>query len=75
MNEAGNISVLKSGNTIQVTAESELAAIEVYDLTGKCLILQSGNKTTADVSELNSGVYIVRVKDVNGMTFATKVVK
>lgn len=75
MNGSDKFFVLKSGNTIEVNAGSELASIEIYDLTGKCLILQRGSKTTTDVSGLNAGVYIVRVKDVDGKTFATKMVK
>ena len=67
--------VSKAGNTLEVNAQSRLAAIEIYDLTGKCLILQPGDKTTADLSTLNAGVYIVRVADVEGAVYSTKVVK
>ncbi|WP_455587124.1 T9SS type A sorting domain-containing protein [Bacteroides sp.] len=75
VNEPGKIYLSRIGNTIEVNAESELQAIEVYDLTGKCLISQSGSKTTVDVTGLNAGVYILRAKDVNGVTLATKMVK
>lgn len=57
---------------------SNISDIEIYDLTGKKVKSFEGSFTendSFDISTLNTGTYIVRVKDDNNKTKTTKLVK
>lgn len=57
---------------------SNISDIEIYDLTGKKVKSFKGAFTkndSFDISSLNTGTYIVRVKDDNNKTKTTKLVK
>jgi len=57
---------------------SNISDIEIYDLTGKKIKSFEGSFTkndSFDISSLNTGTYIVRVKDNNNKTKTTKLVK
>ena len=64
MNESLNISML--GN-------HKLQSATIYDLIGNEII--TTNKSDIDVSHLQNGVYVIRIKDNNGNTYSQKVVK
>jgi hypothetical protein len=52
-----------------------ISDIKVFDITGK-LILQTGNKSSFDLSEFGKGLYFVKVSDVNANDILTaKIVK
>jgi hypothetical protein len=55
---------------------NEILNMRICDLTGKTLIRQTGIKQneTVDLSEINSGIYIIRIETTQGR-FTTKLVK
>jgi hypothetical protein len=64
MNETLSISML--GN-------HKLQSATLFDLVGNEIIIT--NKSDIDVSHLQNGVYVIRIKDNNGNTYSQKVVK
>ncbi len=53
----------------------ELAAVQVYSLSGSMIISQTSSSNTVDVSGLPKGVYIIKMKDVNGKVAVEKFLK
>lgn len=60
--------------TLNITADSEVATVEIYNVVGSKVIAQVGGNTL-DVSELASGVYIVQVKLMSGGVRSEKILK
>ncbi len=60
--------------TIKVAAGKTLSSVRVYDMTGKPLIYHniSGTENTISTDGLQTGMYIVEVKDNAGKTSKTK---
>ncbi len=59
-----------------LTVQTNLYSVQysVYDMTGREVL--SGNEKEIEMSDLNSGVYIVQIKDSNGLSlYSGKVIK
>ena len=58
---------------IIIDLDNELALVEIYSLQGQKIL--TSNKKEINVSNLNSGIYLVKIKDVNGSVASQKFVK
>ena len=56
-----------------VSLENDLKQIEIYNLQGQKVL--SSKQKEVDVSQLNKGVYFVKVEDENGVRGTQKVIK
>lgn len=61
-----------SNTNITIRADKELGALFIYNALGEVVCKQVSDKTNVDVSNLQSGVYFVTLKDKQQQTFATK---
>jgi len=67
-----------ASSDITISTKETLAQITIYDLQGRILvnsIVAQGNKHTIDLSQLNSGVYMVKVIDSEGAVGVKKFVR
>ncbi|MCC6371413.1 MAG: T9SS type A sorting domain-containing protein [Bacteroidia bacterium] len=67
-----------AGSSIRIISEAEVQAlkIRIIDISGRELIaIEIQNQSTVDVSNLNSGVYIVEVRNNKNERYRTKFVK
>jgi len=60
------------GNTITLASEKQITKIEIIDMTGKVKLMEvvNSNKAEINTSELNNGIYFIRIN--NGETIVTK---
>lgn len=58
-------------NQLHIESQSEIKKVEIFDLSGKMLLIQEFHKLnpTLDVSSLMNGYFWVRVTDQNGRSF------
>lgn len=61
-------------NITTIQSKTPIAKIEVYNNTGR-KIFSVDNKMSVDVSSLSTGVYFIKVKDVNGAIEIKKIVR
>jgi len=54
---------------------SEVMSIAVYDILGKQVINQTINNNRLNVSELNSGIYIIKISQNNSSVTKKLVIK
>ncbi len=59
---------------IMVTSQSSIAQIEVYSHIGK-LVKKNKNQNRIDISSLKTGLYFIKIKDINGNFATEKVLK
>lgn len=59
--------------TTQITISGDVNRIELFDITGKCLM--NTNNATLDISNLAAGLYMIRIIDNNNNISTQKVVK
>ena len=72
-----------AGNTLNISfaQDAECQSVEIHSLDGRLIetfpetSLQTGNQTTLDISNLTAGVYIMKVKLVDGKEFTEKLIK
>ena len=62
-----------ASNSITIAMETELKSVEIYSILGQKVL--SGSKKEINISTLLSGMYMVRVQDVDGGFATKKVVK
>ncbi len=67
--KAQSIAIKQSGNVINVISENAIAKISAYSVNGQLINTSNTNSIT-----LNSGFYILNVKDINGNTSQLKVI-
>ena len=64
-------------NELRISTDTEIRAYELYDLTGK-LIFNNMNvnskSTTIYRNELNSGLYLTKITDINGNSIIRKII-
>jgi len=60
-------------DVLNIEIENEIKSIEIYNIQGQ-KVLQSSNKQI-ETNSLNSGIYMVRVEDVNGAVATQKLMK
>lgn len=60
---------------VEIVAGSEVESVEIYSMSGASTGKQSVTDNKVDVSALSSGVYIIKVKTVNGVEATSKLVK
>ena len=73
-----NFAVYPNPTTTNFSVNSNSESIEIYDLTGKLVKTFTGNFTKLDtfnVSNLETGTYIIKVKSSNNQTQTAKLVK
>lgn len=58
---------------LNIDVENEIKLIEIYNIQGQ-KVLQSSNKQI-ETNSLNSGIYMVRIEDVNGAVATQKLIK
>ena len=61
-------------NTLNIKSKTEIVKIEIYSKLGQ-LVLKNTDKNTIDISNLNQGIYFVKVANINGDFGVRKVVK
>lgn len=59
---------------IMVTSQSSIAQIEVYSYIGQ-LVKKNTNQNRIDISSLKTGIYFIKIKDINGNFATEKVLK
>lgn len=60
-------------DVLNIEIENEIKSVEIYNIQGQ-KVLQSSNKQI-ETNSLNSGIYMVRVEDVNGAVATQKLMK
>lgn len=68
--QADNIWIYARNGQITVVGEYELQDVQIYDLSGKLLktVRVNGNNAVINISDIATGVYLVRVNTENGST-------
>jgi hypothetical protein len=59
---------------VMVTSQSSIAQIEVYSYVGH-LVKKNKNQDRIDISSLKTGLYFIKIKDINGNFATEKVLK
>jgi hypothetical protein len=63
-------------NEITIAHSEALASIQIYALTGECILVQSEvSSSKLDVSKLEKGIYICLMKTLNGEIQQEKFIK
>lgn len=67
-NESLNIYPNPSAENLNIASESEISIVKVYSLNGVCLntIDSNSKRISIDVSDLNTGLYLIQVIHANG---------
>jgi hypothetical protein len=60
-------------DVIKIEMDSELKLVEIYNIQGQKVLSSTSNNVT--VSDLSSGIFMVRIEDENGITSTQKLVK
>ncbi len=66
------------GNKINVVSASQITEVAIYDIAGKQIMLSSVNLINSvelNISELNAGIYVVKVTDAKGEVASRKFIK
>lgn len=63
-----------SSTFLNLSAVSNMLDLSVFDLTGASVLLEQGATQRIDVSALNPGVYVLRIRRINGRTLSTRFV-
>ncbi|OZV69349.1 alpha-amylase family glycosyl hydrolase [Winogradskyella aurantia] len=77
-NDIYNFSVYPNPTQTEFSINTNVSHVEIYDLTGKQVKSFHGTFSRTDtfnISSLNTGMYIVKVKNDNNQTMTTKLVK
>ena len=61
-------------NIVTITSKSKIVQLDVYNQLGQ-LVLQNKNLNYIDLSNLKSGLYFIKIKDVNGALGVKKIIK
>ena len=59
---------------LNIESKSAISQIEVYNQLGQ-LVASNSNQNTIDISRVNTGLYFMKIKDVNGNIATQKVMK
>lgn len=62
-------------DVININIAADLASVEIFDLSGKCVLTQEGNRKTLNVSNLSTGIYMLRARTTDGDAFSAKLTK
>lgn len=60
---------------IEFSPDVNCQSVEIYDLDGKLIKSQNFNCETIDISNLNSGVYLLKMRMADGKEFSERIVK
>ncbi len=71
------VSLNNSTGILQITNAERINRINIYSITGSLIKTQigTGNREKIQLGSLHSGIYIVSVKDENGLVISRKIVK
>jgi hypothetical protein len=64
-------------NEMKISTDTEINSYDLYDLTGKLILSKSNinaNTTTINRNDLNSGLYLTKITDVNGNSVIRKII-
>lgn len=62
-----------ANNVLNIVSSDDLIEVTVLDITGKIILIQN-HRTTIDISDLNSGMYFIKIKTDQG-EFSQKFIK
>lgn len=60
---------------VNINIADELAGVEIFDLSGKRIMQETGNLKSLNVSNLSTGIYMLRAKTINGEIHSAKLTK
>lgn len=63
-----------ASETIAITTDHKIESIEILDMMGRILKIQTGQSGILDVNSLDSGTYVIRLKTENGVGTETLVI-
>jgi hypothetical protein len=64
-----------ASQTIQISYSSDISEVKILDIAGKQHLLIEGGFDNIDISQLDNGVYIVKLITVNGDISSHKIIK
>ncbi len=67
-----------SKNVLHIVSGTELQSVSIYNLLGKQLIQYDMNgdlSNSINITDLNAGVYLIRIETINGLSNLSKLVK
>lgn len=60
---------------LNIESSSDLEIVELYSLSGKLLFQSNQDLATINLKNFNTGVYLIRLQDINGFTSIRRVIK
>lgn len=56
-----------ANDNIKITSNSKIVSVEIMDVTGKVVLVNTSNDSNIDITTIPSGAYIARIYTVNGI--------
>lgn len=69
------IKIYPNPATNSFKTSKEFKSVSIYNMTGEKIVAFSGNQSSFDISNLNAGLYIVRIKDNEGNNTTFRLIK
>ncbi|MDR0865862.1 MAG: T9SS type A sorting domain-containing protein [Candidatus Symbiothrix sp.] len=66
---------LQGANQIQLVNAGNISEISLYNLTGNLILKKNKPKSVISVENLETGIYLIRLKDINGNVSVFKTIK
>ena len=73
--ESNDVEIYPNPANDVITVKGEVASIEIYDLVGKCVKTVWKNMEEIRISDLSSGLYMMRIFTPNGNIVTKKFIK
>ncbi|ARN78027.1 hypothetical protein BST97_08445 [Nonlabens spongiae] len=64
-----------TSSILYIDSQQDLKQIDVFSITGKLVLTLTKNLHEVNLSNLTSGVYLIKLQDVNGNSFVKRIVK
>ena len=67
-----------ANDVLQITSSTEMKSIRIYNIVGKLVAQHNLNgqlKMSINISDLTSGIYLVNIETVSGVSNISKIVK
>ncbi|MDG1176248.1 MAG: T9SS type A sorting domain-containing protein, partial [Flavobacteriales bacterium] len=56
-----------ANDNIKITSNSKIVSVEIMDVTGKVVLVNTSNDSNINITTVPSGAYIARISTVNGI--------